>query len=73
MRPLLVQIRCPTLVIQGSEDEQAAPSQAQDIAAAIPDAELWLVPGADHMLQRNSAKALNHKLLEFIIRTTDGR
>jgi pimeloyl-ACP methyl ester carboxylesterase len=66
MRPVLRQIHCPALVIQGLEDEHATPQHAEDIAAAIVDAELWLVPGAGHMLQRDAASELNKKLLEFL-------
>ena len=66
MRPILGQIGCPALVIQGMADEHATPQHAQDIAATIPGAELWLVPGASHMLQRQAAKALNLKLLDFL-------
>jgi pimeloyl-ACP methyl ester carboxylesterase len=66
MRPILRQISCPALVIQGREDEHATPKHAEDIAAAIPGAELWLVPAAGHMLQRDAARALNQKLLEFL-------
>ena len=66
MRPVLRQIHCPVLVIQGLEDEHATPQHAKDIAAAIPGAELWLIPGAGHMLQRDAARELNQKLLEFL-------
>jgi pimeloyl-ACP methyl ester carboxylesterase len=66
MRPVLRQIHCPTLVIQGLEDEQATSQHAEDIAAAITGAELWLVPGASHMLQKDAARALNQKLLLFL-------
>jgi len=66
MRPVLRQIHCPALVIQGLEDEHATPRHAEDIAAAIPGAELWLVPEAGHMLQRDAARELNKKLLDFL-------
>lgn len=66
MRPVLRQIHCPVLVIQGLEDEHATPQHAEDIAAAISGAEIWLVPGVGHMLQRDTARALNLKLLNFL-------
>ena len=66
MRPLLRQITCPVLVIQGSEDEDASPQHARDIAAGIPGAELWLAPGAGHMLPRQAARDFNHRLVEFL-------
>jgi pimeloyl-ACP methyl ester carboxylesterase len=66
MRPLLRQIRCPVLVVQGEQDEHATPQQAKDIAAAIPGAELWLVPGAGHMLPQEHGDIFNARLLEFL-------
>lgn len=66
MRPAIHQISHPTLVIQGMEDEHASPQHAQDIAAAIPNSELWLVPDADHMLPQDHAKEFNGRVLEFI-------
>jgi len=66
MRPVLQQIRCPSLVIQGMEDEHATPRHAEDIAKAIPGAELWLVPGVGHMLPRDSARVFNERLVEFL-------
>jgi pimeloyl-ACP methyl ester carboxylesterase len=66
MRPLLKGIRCPTLVVQGEADEHAAPQHAMDIAANIPSAELWLVPGAGHMLPQEMAEAFNRKVLGFL-------
>jgi len=70
MRPVLRQIRCPALVIQGLKDEHATPQHAEDIAAAITGAELWLAPEVGHMLQRDAARELNKKLLEFLGRNS---
>ena len=44
----LPQVRCPVLVIQGEEDEYATPKHAEDIHAALPHSELWLIPGCGH-------------------------
>lgn len=66
MRPLLDQVRCPTLVVQGLEDEHATPQHARELAAAIPGAELWLAPGAGHMLQKDAADTFNQKVLDFM-------
>jgi pimeloyl-ACP methyl ester carboxylesterase len=54
MRPLLSQITCPALIVQGRAGG-LPPQHARDIAAAIPDAELWLVEGATHMLPQEHA------------------
>jgi pimeloyl-ACP methyl ester carboxylesterase len=68
MRPMLGKIKCPTLVVQGMEDEHAPSKHAEDIATAIPGAELWLEPGVGHMLQRDAAGKFNNRILEFLRR-----
>ena len=65
MRLSLKHITCPVLVVQGSNDEHASPQHACDIAAQIKDAELWLVPGAGHMLPQDNPTEFNDRLLEF--------
>lgn len=66
MRPVLAQISCPVLVIQGSEDEYATHGHAVEIAAAIPGAKLWLEPGAGHLLPQDRPAGFNHRLLVFL-------
>lgn len=70
MRPTLRQIACPTLVALGLEDEHATPRHAQDIAAAIPNAELLLVPQAGHMLPQDFPEIFNPKMLDYLKQTT---
>ena len=66
MRSEIKQISIPTLVVQGLEDEHATPRHARDLAAAIPEAELWLVPGVDHMLPQNHPEEFNQRALQFL-------
>jgi pimeloyl-ACP methyl ester carboxylesterase len=66
MRPTLAAITCPTMVVQGVDDEHATSQHAVDIAAAIPGAELWLVEGAGHMLPQENAEQFNQRLLPFL-------
>ena len=66
MRPDIKRITCPTLVVQGIEDEHATPQHARDIAGAIPGAELWLVPDAHHMLPQEKPELFNRKIVEFL-------
>ena len=66
MRSLLGQIRCPTLIMQGEEDEHATPQHAVDIASSIPGAHLWLVPGAKHMLPQENNPEFNNRILWFL-------
>ncbi len=66
MRPWLPSIRCPTLVIQGEDDEYTTNQHAIDIAENIKDAELWLVSGAKHMLPQEIPGEFNQKVLTFL-------
>jgi pimeloyl-ACP methyl ester carboxylesterase len=67
MRPLLSQIRCPALIVQGEEDEHASPQHAMDIAGLIPGADLWLVPHAKHMLPQENTAEFNTRILRFLM------
>ena len=71
MRPILKKIRCPVLVIQGEEDEHATSQHAIEIAKNIPSADLWLVPGAKHMLPQENPDIFNKKALGFLERIID--
>ncbi len=66
MRSTLEDISCPTLVVQGLEDEHATPQHARDIAAAIPDARLWLLPQAGHMLPQDYPEEFNTRVCSFL-------
>lgn len=66
MRPLLDRVACPVLVVQGIEDEHATPRHAEHLAQALPDAQLWLLPGAGHMLPQDQAQVFNPRLLDFL-------
>ncbi len=48
-RPMLKDIRCPTLVLVGDADQLTPPQRAQEIAAAVPGAELVIVPECGHL------------------------
>jgi pimeloyl-ACP methyl ester carboxylesterase len=45
---LCAQIRCPTLVIQGSQDAVVGPERGAAVAAAIPNARLVTLEGCGH-------------------------
>ena len=47
----------PTLVVHGEDDPLVPPSGGRATAAAIPGAELWIVPGMGHDLPRAVAGA----------------
>jgi pimeloyl-ACP methyl ester carboxylesterase len=69
MRPEINQISCPTLVVQGLEDEHASPQHARHLAGVIPGAVLWLVPGASHMLPQQCPEEFNRHVLQFLGQT----
>jgi pimeloyl-ACP methyl ester carboxylesterase len=66
MRPMLAGVRCPAFVIQGELDEHATPQHARDLAEHVAHGELWLVPGAGHMLPQDMPAAFNRRVLEFL-------
>lgn len=49
-RPGLAAVRCPLLVVCGEADMLTPPEHAREIAAAVPQARLEIVPDAGHML-----------------------
>ena len=65
---LLPRIDCPTLVMTGALDTWAGPEQHRQIAAAIPDAELVIVPGAGHMIQLEAPQAVNAAIAGWLER-----
>ena len=66
---LLGQITCPTLVMTGEHDAWASPAQHAQIAAAIGDAQLVIVPGAGHMLQLEAPAAVNAAIAAWLARS----
>ena len=50
-RPLFGSIACPTLVMVGEHDWMCGPTWGRSLAAAIPTAELVVLPGQGHLLQ----------------------
>lgn len=68
MRRQLQTIRCPTLVIQGANDEHATSQHAREIAKAIAGSELWLEPEAGHMLPQEISEVFNRRVSQFLKR-----
>jgi len=66
MRPLLRRIECPVLVVQGELDEYASLQHARDISKSIPGAELWILPGAKHMLPQENPVEFNSIVLGYL-------
>jgi YbgC/YbaW family acyl-CoA thioester hydrolase len=64
----LGQIRVPTLVIVGSEDQVSPPAVAEAMVRAIPGAELALVPGAGHLAPLEQPLVTSRALEGFLER-----
>lgn len=64
----LEEIRVPTLVITGTEDQVYPPAMAHDIARRIPGAKLVEIEGAGHMSNLEQPERFNHAVFEFIDR-----
>jgi pimeloyl-ACP methyl ester carboxylesterase len=69
--PRLGQLRVPTLVVGGTADLFLPASAVEAMADAIPDAELWLVPGATHYLPVEVSHELCDRLERFLAERVD--
>ena len=52
-------VRCPTLIVVGSEDAATTPDDARDLHAVIPDSALVILEGAGHMSNWEAAESFN--------------
>ena len=55
----------PTVVVHGAQDRLVVPENGERIAAAVPDAKLVLVEGANHILTTDQADEVNRLLLDW--------
>jgi pimeloyl-ACP methyl ester carboxylesterase len=65
-RPTLADIRVPTLVLVGEQDALTPPDRSKEIASAIPDARLVVVPECGHASTLEQPEAVNRALLEWL-------
>lgn len=63
---LLPNIECPTLVIQGAQDELATAQHAYDIADGVQNGRVWLIPGVGHMPPHEVPEIFNQMVLGFL-------
>lgn len=61
----LKKIQCPTLVIAGERD-MIKTSHTKMIAASIPNAQLVIIPNADHFCAFKQASKFNEMVLDFL-------
>jgi 3-oxoadipate enol-lactonase len=62
----LREIRCPTLVIAGSEDAGTPPAMGKTIADQVPGARFELIPSASHLCNVERANVFNGLLAEYL-------
>ena len=60
------QVRAPTLVLCGEEDSSTPPSLAQELAAAIPGAQLHLIERAAHLPCLEQPETLARRVSDFL-------
>ena len=61
-------LRCPVLVLCGENDQLTPVDRSRELAAAIPGAELALLPQCGHMLTMEQPEAVNAQLLNWLTR-----
>jgi len=65
-RPSLLAIRCPTLVLVGAQDEATPPALAEEMASAIPNARLAVVPDCGHLATMEQPAAVTAELVAWL-------
>jgi pimeloyl-ACP methyl ester carboxylesterase len=66
----LREIRKPTLVICGRQDQLTPPKFHRELADEIPGARLLTLPAGAHLVMAECAKQLNQAVLEFLAEGT---
>lgn len=64
----LARITVPTTVVVGDQDQPSPPAVAEEMAAAIPDARLVVVPDAGHLSNLENPAAFNQALEDLLAR-----
>lgn len=59
-------LRCPTLVIASTHDKQRLPEEADELAAAIPNADVQLFHHSGHMIPLEEPQRLADTLLRWL-------
>ena len=65
-RPQLRAIACPTLILAGREDQVTPPELQLEMASAIPDATLVLIPRCGHLAPLERPEAVTRQLLAWL-------
>ena len=65
-RPLLPAIRCPTLVLVGEQDAATPPALSDEMAAAIPGAQLVKIPECGHISTMERPEAVTREMVAWM-------
>lgn len=65
-RPLLAQIRCPTLVVVGDADALTPPEMARELQAGIAGSQLLVVPRCGHLSTMEQPAVVNAALQQWL-------
>ena len=65
LRPLLGDVRCPTLLLVGELDLICGPAHSGTIAEAIPHAEVVIVPDSGHFIPGEAPDAFREAVIAF--------
>jgi pimeloyl-ACP methyl ester carboxylesterase len=66
LRSVLPEIRIPTLLLYGELDQRAPVAVGKDLHAAIPAAEMVVIPGAGHLMNIEAPEEFNFQVRRFI-------
>ena len=62
----LGQIKCPVLIVHGDKDVLVLPENAHLIKSKIPQAELYIIPGAGHAFQAADPVGIHQKIVNWL-------
>ena len=62
----LNRIKVPTLVLVGENDIISPPGEARELAAALPNARLEVIPAAGHLAPYENPASANQAVLRFL-------
>jgi pimeloyl-ACP methyl ester carboxylesterase len=62
----LPQIKCPVLIVHGDKDVLVPPENANLIKSKIPQAEMYVIPGAGHAFQAADPVGIHQKIVQWL-------
>jgi 3-oxoadipate enol-lactonase len=66
LRPRLSEVKAPTLVLVGEQDEATPPPMSRELAAGLPNARLKIIPGCAHVPQLQAPDVFLQAIADFL-------